>query len=73
LLRKDIKRAAPVLIYSEHLAGDDGDAMFRHACAMGLEGNRLEAGGEPVSVRHVRPQERSTAKVRAQTYRRPRW
>jgi hypothetical protein len=26
-----------VLIYSEHLKGDDGEAMFRHACAMGLE------------------------------------
>jgi bifunctional non-homologous end joining protein LigD len=36
LLRKHIKRAAPVLIYSEHLEGDDGEAMFRHACAMGL-------------------------------------
>jgi bifunctional non-homologous end joining protein LigD len=38
LLRKHIKRAAPVLVYSEHLEGDDGEAMFRHACAMGLEG-----------------------------------
>jgi bifunctional non-homologous end joining protein LigD len=27
-----------VLIYSEHLEGDDGDGMFRPACAMGLEG-----------------------------------
>jgi hypothetical protein len=27
-----------VLIYSEHLIGENGDGMFRHACAMGLEG-----------------------------------
>src|SRR3954468_8000514 len=26
------------LQFSEHMAGPDGEAMFRHACAMGLEG-----------------------------------
>ena len=38
LLRKHLKKAPPALIYSEHLDGHDGEAMFRHACAMGLEG-----------------------------------
>ena len=38
LLRKHLKRAGPALLYSEHLDGSDGEAMFRHACAMGLEG-----------------------------------
>jgi hypothetical protein len=27
-----------VLRFSEHLSGVDGEAMFRHACALGLEG-----------------------------------
>jgi bifunctional non-homologous end joining protein LigD len=26
------------LIFSEHLEGEHGEAMFRHACALGLEG-----------------------------------
>ena len=26
------------MLYSEHMDGEDGEAMFRHACAMGLEG-----------------------------------
>ena len=38
LLRKHLKRAGPALLYSEHLDAQDGEAMFRHACAMGLEG-----------------------------------
>ena len=38
LLRRHLKRAAPALLYSEHMDGQDGEAMFRHACAMGLEG-----------------------------------
>jgi ATP-dependent DNA ligase len=28
----------PALIYSEHLEGPDREAMYRQACAMGLEG-----------------------------------
>ena len=27
-----------MLRFSEHLSGVDGEAMFRHACALGLEG-----------------------------------
>jgi bifunctional non-homologous end joining protein LigD len=38
LLRKHLRRAGPALLYSDHLDGSDGEAMFRHACAMGLEG-----------------------------------
>jgi hypothetical protein len=38
LLRKHLRKAAPALIYSEHMESQDAEAMFRHACAMGLEG-----------------------------------
>jgi bifunctional non-homologous end joining protein LigD len=36
-LRKAIRGADKALRFSEHLDGD-GDAIFRHACALGLEG-----------------------------------
>jgi bifunctional non-homologous end joining protein LigD len=29
---------ASVLIFSEHMDAADGERMFRHACALGLEG-----------------------------------
>ena len=38
MLQKALKKAGPVLRFSKHLAANDGEAMFRHACAMGLEG-----------------------------------
>jgi bifunctional non-homologous end joining protein LigD len=38
MLQKALKKAGPALRYSEHLSGVDGAAMFRHACALGLEG-----------------------------------
>ena len=38
VLKKLVRKAAPVLIFSEHMDGADGEAMFRHACALGLEG-----------------------------------
>jgi len=38
LLAKAVKKAGPALRFSEHLEGAAGTAMFRHACAMGLEG-----------------------------------
>ena len=41
MLAKALRKAkdpGPALRFSEHMAGDDGEAMFRHACAMGLEG-----------------------------------
>jgi hypothetical protein len=38
MLHKALKKAGPGLRFSEHLAGVDGEAMFRAACALGLEG-----------------------------------
>jgi bifunctional non-homologous end joining protein LigD len=38
VLRKHLRKAPPALLFSEHMDGQDGEAMFRHACAMGLEG-----------------------------------
>jgi len=31
-------KVGPVLIFSEHMDAADGERMFRHACALGLEG-----------------------------------
>ena len=52
MLRAHLKRAEAALLYSDHLDGADGQAMFRHACAMGLEGivskrvdSRYKSGG----------------------------
>ena len=36
-LRKALRGAGKALRFSEHLEGD-GEAIFRHACALGLEG-----------------------------------
>ena len=33
-----LKKAGPALRFSEHMSGPEGEAMFRHACVMGLEG-----------------------------------
>jgi bifunctional non-homologous end joining protein LigD len=38
MLHKALKKAGPALRFSEHMSGTAGEAMFRHACAMGLEG-----------------------------------
>ena len=38
MLQKALKKAGPALRFSEHMAGAAGEAMFRHACALGLEG-----------------------------------
>jgi len=38
LLRKHINRADAAIMFSDHLTGPDGEAMFRHACRLGLEG-----------------------------------
>ena len=52
MLHKALKKAGPVLRFSEHLSAEQGEAMFRHACAMGLEGivskkltSRYKSGG----------------------------
>jgi len=38
MLQKALKRAGPALRFSEHLMAPYGEAMFRHACALGFEG-----------------------------------
>jgi hypothetical protein len=38
MLQKALKKGGPVLRFSEHLSAEHGEAMFRHACSMGLEG-----------------------------------
>ncbi len=38
VLKKLVRKGAPVLIFSEHMDGADGEAMFRHACRLGLGG-----------------------------------
>jgi bifunctional non-homologous end joining protein LigD len=38
LLRKHLRKALPALLFSEHVEGEEGEAMFRHACRLGLEG-----------------------------------
>src|ERR671910_94051 len=38
MLQKVLKKSCPVLRFSEHLSAEHGEAMFRHACRMGLEG-----------------------------------
>ena len=51
MLQKALKKAGPVLRFSEHLAGEQGEAMFRHACC------RSGAGS-------ARPKSRSTVEDR---------
>ena len=38
MLQKALKKADSALRFSEHMAASEGEAMFRHACAMRLEG-----------------------------------
>jgi bifunctional non-homologous end joining protein LigD len=38
MLQKVLRKVGPVLRFSEHLSAEQGEGMFRHACAMGLEG-----------------------------------
>ena len=38
MLREHLKRAGAAIIFSDPLTGADGEAMFRHACCLGLEG-----------------------------------
>ena len=54
MLVKALKKAGPALRFSEHMEGADGEAMFRHACAMNLEGIVLEARRLPLQVGLVR-------------------
>jgi bifunctional non-homologous end joining protein LigD len=73
--------APPALRFSEHMDGPDGERMFRHACALGLEGivskkasarsdRTVPAGarpGERPRTRGTRPKEASfTSTLRAE-------
>ena len=68
MLVKALKKAGPALRFSEHMESGDGEAMFRHACALGLEGivskrvaSRYKSGSEFFLMdRHA---ERSTSSV----------
>ena len=60
MLQKALKKAGPVLRLSEHLDATQGEAMFRHACAMGLEGivskrltSRYKSGSCPATQRQT--------------------
>ena len=52
------RAGSPVMVnealLAEHLSAEQGEAMFRQACATGLEGHRLEAPHEPLQVGRVR-------------------
>src|SRR5215203_2551095 len=38
MLKKLLRKAGSVLIFSENMDGADGECIFRHACALGLKG-----------------------------------
>ena len=42
-----------MLRFSEHLSASDGEAMFRHACAMGWRALSPSAPHEPLQVRRL--------------------
>ena len=52
MLQKALKKAGPVLRFSEHLSAEHGEAMFRHACTMGLEGI-VSKSSQPLQVGRV--------------------
>ena len=53
MLQKALKKAGPALRFSEHMAASEGEAMFRHACAMGLEGIVSKRVASPLQVGRV--------------------
>src|SRR4051812_17714184 len=66
LLQKYLAKAGPALRFSEHMEGPDGAAMFRHACAMGLEG----IVSKKLAAPYLSGRCRSWLKVKNPTYRR---
>jgi len=66
LLREHLKHTGAAIIYSEHMEGEDGEAMFRHACAMGLEG----IVSKRLASRYVSGSCRSWVKVKNPAYER---
>jgi bifunctional non-homologous end joining protein LigD len=54
MLAKALRKAGPALRFSEHMDGEDGEAMFRHACKLRLEGivsKRLDTMDRASSLR----------------------
>jgi bifunctional non-homologous end joining protein LigD len=63
LLRTYLRNASPALIFSEHMDGKHREAMFRHACRLGLEGivskrvdSRYKSGRCPSWVKVKNPE-----------------
>ena len=46
-----IARARAGIRFNEHMEHDDGETVFRHACKLGLEGDRVEAEGFQLPIR----------------------
>ena len=67
MLQKILKKAGPALRYSEHLDGYRGEAMFRHACDMGLEGIVSKKLASPYKSGSCR----SWLKIKNPAYERP--
>ena len=67
MLKKLIRTAAPVLIFSEHMDAADGERMFRHACALGLEGIVSKRIDKPYVSRRCL----SCVKIKNPAYARP--
>ena len=52
--KKLLRKGAPVLdLLREHMDGADGEAMFRHACATGLDGIISETQRQPLQKQPV--------------------
>src|SRR3954468_3271989 len=66
LLQKYLAKAGPALHFSEHMDGPDGEAMFRHACRLGLEG----IVSKKLAAPYLSGRCRSWRKVKNPTYRR---
>jgi bifunctional non-homologous end joining protein LigD len=54
VLKKFVRKGAPALIFSEHTDGADGEAMFRPACRLGLEGIISKRLDKPTSLAAAR-------------------
>jgi len=69
MLKKLMRKAGPVLIFSEHMDAADGERMFRHACALGLEGivskrlDKLQLGTLPPLEESQKPELRCPSRA----------
>jgi bifunctional non-homologous end joining protein LigD len=49
-LKHLLRKTSNSIVLSEHMNGPDGEVMFRHACAMGLEGIVCKRVDRPYSA-----------------------